>query len=150
MPPLPNTAAARRNARPTVAAAPQADPPALRHRRDHHPATRKFWDAVCASPQSGLLTEATWEWLQAKMWRFDAYWSNPIGANTALARELDDVAAKLILLPRDAAARGFTPSGQQDPAAEGKPRGAARGRRTRSSGSRQDRLLSVVDAGDAP
>lgn len=142
MPPIARVDAARRNARPQVSAQPPVDPPRLRHRRDHHPETRKFWDTVCASPQAGLFGEATWEWLQAKMWRFDAYFANPTGANTALARELDDVAAKLILLPRDAVARGFTPQSQQlpDPV---KPRGAARGRRNR------ERLLSVVDS-DAP
>jgi hypothetical protein len=97
---------------------------------------------VCVSPQAGLFTEATWEWLQAKMWRFDAYFADPTGANTALARELDDVTAKLILLPRDAVARGFTP----EPAAA--PRGAARGRRTRSA--QRERLLSAVPDSDAP
>jgi hypothetical protein len=115
----------------------------LRHRRDHHVETRRFWDTVCASPQAGLFCEATWEWLQAKMWRFDAFYADPSGASTALARELDDVAAKLILLPRDAVARGFTPGAMQLPEPT-KPRGAARGRRARS-----DRLLNAVPDGDA-
>lgn len=144
MPAMPRVDAARTNARPEVASAPAAKPPRLRNLKDHHPDTRRFWKQVCASPQSGLFGPATWEWLQAKMWRLDAYFADPTGATTALARELDDIAAKLILLPRDAVARGFTPASMQldSPA---KPRGAARGRRT---SGRRDRLLTAV--GDAP
>lgn len=141
MPPIARVDAARRNVRPQLSAEAPSDPPKLRHRREHHPETRRFWDTVCASPQAGLFGEATWEWLQAKMWRFDAYYADPVKANSALARELDDVAAKLILLPRDAVARGFTPTAMQLPEPT-RPRGAARGRKVRN-----DRL-SVVD-GDA-
>ncbi len=146
MPPLPSANAARRNVRPTVTATAPFKPPRLRHLKDHHPETRRFWRAVCASPQAGLFTEATWEWLQAKMWRVDAYYANPVGAQTALARELDDVASKLVLLPRDAIARGFTPQAHDIPGlTDEKPRGAARGRK-----ARKDRLLKAVPDGDAP
>jgi len=141
---LPRVDAARRNARDQITSAPAARPPRLRSLKDHHPDTRRFWKQVCASPQSGLFGPATWEWLQAKMWRLDAFFADPTGAPTALARELDDIAAKLILLPRDAVARGFTPASMlvESPAT---PRGAARGRRT---SGRRERLLSAV--GDAP
>lgn len=145
MPPLPHANAARRNVRGTVTAAAPVKPPRLRHLKEHHPETRRFWRAVCESPQAGLFNAATWEWLQAKMWRFDAYFANPIEAQTSLARELDDIASKLVLLPRDAIARGFTANAAEAPETGLEPpRGAARGRK-----SRKDRLLKAVPDGDA-
>lgn len=110
MPRLPNKNAARRNARREHEGEEfDGRAPNLRDASKHHPSTRKWWKAIANSPQASMLDESGWEWLQAKAWRLDAYFSDPVGATTALAREVDEVMGKMVILPRDIIASGYKP-----------------------------------------